>query len=244
MGSPDGIKLVSGNPGYGAPEEIPFIATLAYAFRSSGGKITAINAARLVAKSDPRYATFLHAYDTANETDKKSLTLEELCDASEIPHDEFLGTVTAALWNRNRDIGRLIAVAAHPEIVDATIQAAKGQWGVADRRLLLEQSEFIAPAQGTRINVNTQVNATSNSVAQAKGGESKVSITHSLPSFEDDGKSINHKLREAPLQISAPIEDGLKITIPPVQDAEFVDVPRNDDRAEDGRVGEIIKGGE
>lgn len=211
----------SGNPGFKPPPIMPFEHTLAFAFRSSGGKETAISGARLV--DDPRFQKMAWAWDQATERDKTVLILEDLCVAAEITPDEFLGTVLTALWKRSVDIAKLTAITAHPRIVEATIEHAQGQWGNADRRMLLDHAGFLPMPKGQTINVGVDARSTVQVATEVQVGKG-------LPSFEEDGKKINtavrtelRRLEEAPAPISIKLE--------PVE-AEFVDVPRNQDKSE------------
>lgn len=203
-----------GNSGYKVPDPLPFESTLAYAFRSSGGKITAINGARLV--DDERFKKLVWAYDHSPIRDQQLVILEDLCGAADITPDEFLGEVLACMWRRSIDIGKLTAIAAHPRIVEATIIAAEGQWGNADRRMLLDHANFLPKAAGQTINVG--VDARTNVAVVTEGGRG-------LPSFEDEGKKLHTAMRKEFRQLEASAEP---ITIP-IQEAEFVDVPSNKD---------------
>lgn len=210
----------TGNAGYKPPALVPFEATLAFAFRSSGGKETAINGARLV--SDPRFQKIVWGWDEATERDKEVLTLEQLCEAAEITPDEFLGAVLTALWKRSVDIGKLTAIAAHPRVVEATIEAAQSQWGSNDRRMLLDHAGFLPQPKGQTINVGVDART-------AVQVNSDVQISKGLPSFEEDGKKINTAIRTELKQLEAV---PAPITISQPVEAEFVDVPRNQDKPE------------
>lgn len=136
---------------------LPFDNTLAYAFRLIGGKLTAINASRLVAPVDARFARLVMAYDKATDTDKRVLTLEGLCEAAGILPGEFLGIITRAIYERNQDSARLMVAFANPDVVAATIDNAKngGDKGFRDRQLLHEHTGFSQPKQGPVINLNS-----------------------------------------------------------------------------------------
>jgi len=203
------------NPGYTPPEPLPFESTLAFAFRSSGGTATAINGARLV--EDPRFEKVVWAYDHASAKDKDLISLETLCAAAEIPADEFLGKVISALWQRSIEIGKLTAIAAHPRIVEATIRAAEGQWGDADRRFLLDHAGFLPKPVGQTINVGVDARSVTTT---------EINVGKGLPSFEEEGKKLNTAMRKEMRALEAgaePITISTKEAIP--VEAEFVDVP-------------------
>lgn len=160
---------------------LPFEATLAYAFKGAGGKETCIGAARLIQDQDERVKRFVYAYDSASDTDKKVIILEDLCSAADIPPDELLGLIIPALWKRNVDISKLIAAVHHPEIVEATIQAAKGPFGMPDRKMLHDSMGFLPQKPGMQISIDA-----SRKTLVAGGRVMIEDGAIGLPSFEQD----------------------------------------------------------
>lgn len=165
-----------------AGEVLPFEATLAYVFRTSGGKTAAINAARLLEETDPRFKRFTYAWDSASESDRKSLRLEDLCGGADLSPDEFLAKIIPALWQRNTDISRVIAAIAHPQVVAASIEVAtsSGTFGATDRKMLLEASGFLPTKQGSTINID----ASHKSVTM--DGKTKEIEGPGMPAFAED----------------------------------------------------------
>jgi len=178
-----------------APVVLPFDATLAYVFRAAGGKETAINAARMLTETDERFKRFVLAYDSATERDKGNLILEDLCAAADIPPDEFLGLVIPALYRRNIDTGKLIAAVNHPKIVEATIQAAQGQYGMPDRKMLLDHAGFLPQSKGFQVNIDSRNQTLSIGSGGGKPGVEDTSLP-GLPSFEQDAIEGTTALRK------------------------------------------------
>lgn len=162
-------------------EILPFESTLAYVFKGSGGKQTAVEAARMAQEDDPRLKKMVYAWDSATERDKTTIKLEDLCSAADITPDEFLGLIIPALWRRNLDIGKLIAAMAHPQVVEASIQAAKTQWGSLDRQMLHTASGFLPTKAGQQINIDNR-----KQIVNANGTTVKDTSAPGLPSFEQD----------------------------------------------------------
>lgn len=160
---------------------LPFQATLAYVFKGAGGKTTCVEAARLVVEQDERIKRFVHAYDTISETDKEKIILEDLCQAADISPDELLGLIIPALWKRNVDISKLIAAVHHPEIVEATIQAAKSPFGMPDRKMLHDHMGFLPLPKGQTINIDA-----SRKTLVAGGKVMIEDGAPGLPTFEQD----------------------------------------------------------
>lgn len=205
---------------------LPFESTLAYVFKGSGGKQTAIEAARMIESEDERLKKVVFAWDGATERDREKIKLEDLCQAADISPDEFLGLIIPALWRRNLDIGRLISAMAHPQVVEASIQAAKTQWGALDRQMLHTASGFLPTKAGQQINIDNRKQTV------VAGGQGKVSDTSApgLPSFEaemiegaealrgDAGRdTVGHKRLPAAKESQAVIAPGA------ILDAEIVD---------------------
>jgi hypothetical protein len=199
---------------------MPFEATLAYAFRSAGGKTTAIEAARLLINDDIRFRRFVEAYDTLSEMDKSTIRLEVLCDASEITPSEFLGATIPALWSRNVDIGKLIASVNHPRVVEATAEAALGKFGMPDRKMLLDHAGFLPLPKGQQINIDLS-HKTLNT-----GVDSREVVGVGLPSFESDGIEIIHAIRGD----ASPTQAQLPAPSPIIEaEVEEVNVPSSND---------------
>lgn len=197
------------------PEVLPFEATLAYVFRNSGGKETAINAARLLIETDPRFKRLVYAYDSASEIDKKSIRLEDLCAAAEVTPDEFLGLTVPALWKRNTDMGRMLAAVSHPQIVETSIQMAKTPFGIKDRAMIFEHTGFLPTKSGPQINID-------NSRKTLNVGKGQVEDTGApaLPSFEEDMGQIAGVVRDPNQKALPTATKEQEIVVP----GEFEDV--------------------
>lgn len=168
------------------PTVLPFSSTLAFAFRYIGGISAAIEAARLVGEKDERYQMLVYAYEQTAESQRSMLKLEALCEAAAIPTSEFLGSTIAAIHSRNIDIGKLIASAAHPKVVEATIENAQTRNGFMDRKMMHDHVGFLPLPKGMNINID---NSKKTLIA---GGQSDLSrpveniARTALPSFEDE----------------------------------------------------------
>lgn len=200
-----------------APEILPFEATLAYVFRNSGGKETAINAARLLTEADERFRRFVYAYDTASEIDKKSIRLEDLCGAADITPDEFLSKTVPALWKRNMDMGRMIAAISHPDIVEASIRSATkaGTFGAPDRKMLFEATGFLPTKNGPTINIDN-----SKKTLNVGGNQVEDTGAPALPSFEEEINLLAEVTRDPRSKLLAPPTEEQIIEVP--QEAELV----------------------
>jgi hypothetical protein len=191
-----------------SPAILPFENTLAYAFRHAGGKETAINAARLLVDVNIKFKRFVFAYDSASNTDKQSIVLEDLCRAADMSPGEFLAEAIPALWNRSADIAKITAAIAHPRVVEATIDQSMSPFGTQEKKMLLEASGFLPTKSGITIDNRHQT------LIANRGGSVEMGNIPGLPSFEDDGIEASRAIRgdasmssvSAPKAISAPAE--------------------------------------
>lgn len=205
---------------------MPFQSTLAYAFRSVGGKETAIEAARLIQEDDERFKKITHAWDQASIRDKDSLRLEDLCSAADLTPDEFLGAVIPVIYRRNQDISRIIAAMAQPKVLEATIASATTQWGSLDRQMLHQASGFLPTKAGQQIHIDNrkQTLVAGGKVSSVEPGAA------GLPSFEQDMIEGSKTLRGdagstsvSQLRLPAPKEDQAVLVPGDVIDAELVE---------------------
>jgi hypothetical protein len=197
---------------------LPFEPTLAYAFRSIGGKESAIGGARLLAERDQRFLRVVTAFDSLSDSDKGTVRIEDLCAGAELTPGEFLGEVTKALWERNADIGRLIAAVNHPRVIESTIEHSASPFGGQDRKMLLEASGFLPTKQGLSINID-------NSKKTLNAGAGTTTIEQvGLPSFEENGTELMTAIRGDHTKALPPpsIKQIVEVPSGEVLDAEIV----------------------
>jgi len=126
------------------------------------------------------------AYEETPDSHKSKLKLEALCETAGIPSSEFLGSTIAAIYSRNVDIGKMIAAASHPKVVEATVENAQTRNGFMDRKMMHDHMGFLPLPKGMNINID---NSKKTLVA---GGQSDLSrpvenlAKTALPSFEDE----------------------------------------------------------
>lgn len=207
---------------------MPFQSTLAFAFRSVGGVPAAIEAARLVAETDERYLRVVHAYEQLSESDRQGLRLEVLCEAAEIKPADFIGACTTAFFSRNIEIGKLLAVANHPKIVEATIENAQRANGFMDRKMMHDHVGFLPVSKGMQINIDQSRKSVTVGQGTAELPQGRPQVT--LPSFEAETMEGTRALRgdagigdvgKRKLLASRPEQE---VKVPEVIDAEVVDV--------------------
>ena len=222
------------------PTVLPFVSTLAFVYRHVGGVSAAIEAARLVAEKDERFKQIVYMYDECPESSQHKLKLEVLCQQAGVTQGDFIGMTMAAMHERNLDIGNMIASAAHPRVVEATIENAQRTNGFMDRQMLHQHTGFIPTAKGTSIvidNSKKTLNAGGGTIQQiptAEGGPTRLG----MPSFEDETMSATRAIRgdagmgavgQKQLPAPSPEQAVVVPTTTDIQDAEFVDVQPSKD---------------
>jgi hypothetical protein len=201
-------------------------------YRSIGGVSAAIEAARLVAERDDRYKALVFMYDETAESNRHKLKLEFMCESAGIPNDQFVGDTISAIFKRNSDIGKLIAAAAHPKIVEATVEHAQKVNGFMDRKMMHDHVGFLPVPKGmTIINDNSKKTLVAGGQAQVQGGGTAEDTSRtSLPSFESDTLESTKAIRGdagvgkvGQKRLPAPKPEQA-VTIPgEILDAELVD---------------------
>ncbi len=176
--------------------KLPFQGTLAYAAsRIPGGKYTFLEYARMCEEN--RIKALVHRWDNLSDSDRRRVSLEELCEACGVQPCELVGAVAAAAFKFNADVSTLIAAIAHPKVVEASIDRALEAEGIDDRRMLFAHAGFIPSPRGPTVNV----------LNMARAGV-RGRLDPNLPTFEED-----MALTEAAIRLERGDEDG---TDPPV----------------------------
>lgn len=177
------------------PQVLPFSSTLSFAFRHLGGTAAAIEAARMVSEKDERFKKLVFMWDETAESNQSKLKLEVLCSMNDISTGEFLGLTSAALYDRNIDIGNLIAAANHPRVVEATVENATKANGFMDRQMLHQHHNFLPLNKGMSINIDNSKKQVNVGPGQGVLSEGQLAPRIALPSFEDETMSSTRAIR-------------------------------------------------
>jgi hypothetical protein len=155
---------------------LPFKTGLSfYANRIDGGVKAMMPIVRL--SEDPKVRNVAERWDLLSEPEKRVVPLEQLCFEAEVRQDVFIGEFIKAAFRENMNLSKITAAMAHPDVVQASIDAAKTPDGKADRAMLFKHSGFLPERTGGNIFVNAQARAESKAAA--------ISESSGLPSFEE-----------------------------------------------------------
>lgn len=198
-------------------ERLPFQATLAFAFRTVGGKATAVEGARLV-PNDPRFERLAFAWDSLSASDKAEIRLEDLCASAEITTEEFVGAVIPALWRRNVDIGKLVGGFAIAPVVEAVASRAQGPFGMPDAKMILDMNGLLPTSKGVQVNIDNS----KKTLNIQKGVD--LSEAPGMPSFETSVSQTTQAIRGDASTTSIGAAKQKALPAPEVVEAEFVEV--------------------
>lgn len=113
-------------------------------------------------------------------------TPDAICARAGISPVDLIKTVVGVLYTANAELANWVAAAAHPQIVERTIQSAhrvNSKIGRQDRHDLLVHAGFLPTSKGATINVNASVSAQAAAAAMASSGPRAAGDRSPLPSF-------------------------------------------------------------
>lgn len=118
--------------------------------------------------AEPHARKWLGVYDSIPSTVAALLPFEAFCLAADLTPKRVLEVITGACFEQSSNTSALLAAANHPDIVVATVKAAKNsQYGGGDRKMLHQHSGFIPVPKnqttiisGGGVQNNTQNNGT------------------------------------------------------------------------------------
>lgn len=88
----------------------------------------------------PEARSWLRKYDEISPVQAKLLPFETFCVAARVSTRKMFEQLCGAVLEQSKVAGQLLHAAAHPAIMQTTIDEAKKSGGIADRKLLLQAS--------------------------------------------------------------------------------------------------------
>lgn len=164
---------------------LPGEGTLTLATRKiAGGREQVISYIRMAAvDGDPHAAAFIHVWDDLKTWEQKLATLDDVCAASGVAPVKLVKAVVGTAYETGVDVANMVAAHAHPDIVEKSVEMAKKDDGIEDRKMLLQHHGFLPVNKGTSINIGVSASASAQAAAAASG-------SGSVPSFLDDVESV------------------------------------------------------
>jgi hypothetical protein len=159
--------------------------------------------------ADPIAKAYLKRYDSLPARMQKLAPVEAICVAEGIDTTKFFGIIAESVLTQTRFTSQLMAAAAQPSVVEATITSALQADGDKDRKMLHQHDGFL-PVPKTQF-----VNMPGARIDNRVTTENKTII---IPSIESDVKAMSDRFNQRYLG------EKLKELPDPVEDAEFEDV--------------------
>ncbi len=167
--------------------------TLMLAIRKMpGGRENFIEYVRLAAMdSDEDAKKFLLCFDDLSPTHQKTCSFDDVCYASGVKIVDMLKMVTAIAFSVNVDIANFVAAMSHPDVVKASVSAAKRRGGYRDREMLMSHHGFLPKRGGTSIQVNASSRSDASAEAASQAAAAAAAEQSSLPKFRDEMDALD-----------------------------------------------------
>jgi hypothetical protein len=130
----------------------PTAQTIDY-IAESFGRYDFIRAMRLCSAEVP-VMEMLQIYDRLDDKQKKTVSLDMLCQQVEMAPDKLVATVCQELTKINGQTMRMIMSTATPEVLRAGIKVASTPEGIEDRKMVYQMSGLMPFDRGNEININ------------------------------------------------------------------------------------------
>ena len=135
--------------------------------------------------------------------------LDDVCEAAGVAPDQIMAVVVSTAIRMGQDVGDLVAAAAHPSIVRASVKSARrlgGKYaGVAlkDREMLYQHHKFVPVPRGTTVQVNAHASAHAAAVAANQP---------TVPTFADSLRGADEAQREVQTKLLVDAVDAEVVT--------------------------------
>ena len=99
---------------------------------------------------------FIQKYDTLSPSDRKHLTIEDICIAAGVRTLDLLGSAAKALVLESQTVSSIIAATSHHKVVKKTVEMAETDGGHRDREMIHLATGFL-PSKGGSTFINNRV---------------------------------------------------------------------------------------
>lgn len=161
--------------------------------------------------------TFLEKWDSLSISDKKLLSIEEVCVSAGLTTRRLLEVITGAIMTQGDFAGKIIVASAKPDVIKRMVKEAKSALGEKDRENFLrgKDVDWFVPTKGMTLNLD---NSKTQNILNA-GGEERA-----LPPPKADDFLLELATTLKPTaQLPVP-EPSVVATVPDVLDGEYADV--------------------
>lgn len=162
--------------------------------------------------------TFLEKWDSISISDKKLLSIEEVCVAAGLTTRRLLEVITGAIMTQGDFAGKIIVASAKPDVIKRMVKEAKSALGEKDRENFLrgKDVDWFVPAKGLTVNLD---NSKTQNILNA-GGEERALPP---PKADDFLLEVSATMRPDAPQLLPP-EPIVTARVPDVIEGEYADV--------------------
>jgi hypothetical protein len=108
----------------------------------------------LSGSEDPQARKLLDMRARLNKCQADSIPFEAYCVAADISTKDAFGLISKETMDQFSQVSTLLAKAAHPAVVQATVRSALTLDGMADRKMLHQHETFVPIARTSIVNVH------------------------------------------------------------------------------------------
>lgn len=196
-----------------------------------GGEHSAIDLIRASSQDDAR--RFMFHYDdlTLPKTYKDLLPIEAFCIAANVEPQRLLGIIFEMAHRQGAVEGAMLAAAAHPRIVQVSINEALKPEGFSDREHNLKHMGFLPSPKGSQVNV--QVNATANAQQANLAPSPEDSIRRLQDQFSEGRRTLHAAENASAAMLPETIEAEVIPQLNDLRERELdamAPVPRKDEQ--------------
>lgn len=161
--------------------------------------------AYLETSEDPQARVLIaQKYKLKNKSQREAISFEAYCVAAKLDTKKVLGLIFSEVYSQNQQAAELMAASAQPDVVKATIDAAKQPGGSREREMMHKHSKFV-PIPKTSITFVRDAQ-------KVVGGDDNSQTLAVLPPIEKTVREIsdrfNERLLSAPPEASETVLDG------------------------------------
>lgn len=193
------------------PEQVEAMPPISNILKKIGGRDKTFEYLR--SSDDPDALKIMEKLKTLPKKLQNLLSIEVLCAASGVPTKRVLGIVAEQAFGQSKLEGDLIAAAAHPRVVEKTVEEALKSSGDKEKKLLLQHSQFLPlPKSSTVVFGNQNIDA--------RQQTANVTI---LPSLESGARRMTDRFNSTVSEIRQLPEPRTIDTVIDVDDEEEED---------------------
>jgi hypothetical protein len=131
-----------------SPEKLASVPQVTPLFKQAEGGLKAVISAMRFATQDEIIGAFLKKYDSVSEDDRKRLPWEAFAISAGVDLRHLAGAIMVAMSEASVSAVKIIALSAHPVVMEKTVEFAKLPGGEKDRTSIHQALGFLPSPKG------------------------------------------------------------------------------------------------